>query len=270
MITFTHTRITICRRYRQLRLIVWLCMCFFWMASASVASAQTPCTYQKSLGKSGKQMKNPIGGYSMQAAHEDWNVIYCEPGTTITLRRNRKAFFTYARWYNYANDSAIANFQSLRDKSELYSTASNGLIWYASAGNAADNADDATFLYNGDIVYIACDQSSYLDGGLNGTVFKEPTIEQRIIYEIRPAQEMADSVNLCTDKKWLETYDIIAPTNQTIHLGPKYAFMGKEREFPYPSYYYYSKGTTTTNMGSNTTFLSGKNSYSTPGGWKKW
>ena len=271
MITFTHTRITICRRYRQLRLIVWLCMCFFWVASASVASAQTtPCTYQKSLGKSGKQMKNPIGGYSMQAAHEDWNVIYCEPGTTITLRRNRKAFFTYARWYNYANDGAIANFQSLRDKSELYSTASNGLIWYASAGSAADNADDATFLYNGGIMYIACDQSSYLDGGLNGTVFKEPTIEQRIIYEIRPASKMADSVNLCTDKKWLETYDIIAPTNQTIHLGPKYAFMNDNniQYKPYPSYYYW-KGTTTANMGSNTTFLSGKNDYAKPGDWKQ-
>ena len=121
MITFTHTRITICRRYRQLRLIVWLCMCFFGLASASVASAQTTTktyTYQKTLGKSGRPLvTNTLGGYTMQAAHEDWNVIYCKPGT-ITLRRNRKAFFTYARWYNYANDGAIANFQSLRDKNK--------------------------------------------------------------------------------------------------------------------------------------------------------
>ena len=128
MITFTHTRITICRRYRQLRLIVWLCMCFFWLASASVASAQTtqktPCTYQKSLGKSGKQMKNPIGGYSMQAAHEDWNVIYCDSGT-IALHRNGRAFFTYARWYNYRNDGAMTG---LRCSQANYST-SNGLIW---------------------------------------------------------------------------------------------------------------------------------------------
>ena len=130
MITFTHTRITICRRYRQLRLIVWLCMCFFWLASASVASAQkTPCSYQKSFGKSGKQMKNPIGGYTMQAAHEDWNVIYCNPGTTIALHRNGRAFFTYARWYNYATDGAMTD---LTCSDVTYST-SNGLIWSSKA-----------------------------------------------------------------------------------------------------------------------------------------
>ena len=43
----------------------------------------------------------------MQAAHEDWNVIYCNPGTTIALHRNNEAFFTYARWYNYATDGAM-------------------------------------------------------------------------------------------------------------------------------------------------------------------
>lgn len=265
MITFTHTRITICRRYRQLRLIVWLCMCFFWIASASVASAQTtPCTYQKSLGKSGKQMKNPIGGYSMQAAHEDWNVIYCNPGTTIALHRNNEAFFTYARWYNYATDSVMTG---LTCSDANYSASNGSLIW--SSTKRDENKADATYYYNGtDTVYIACDQSSYLDGGLNGTVFKEPTIEQRMIFEIRPASKMADSVNACTDTKWLETYDIIAPTNQTIHLGPKYAFMGTEGKFPYPSYYYW-KGTTTANMGSNTTFLSGKNDYAKPGDWKQ-
>lgn len=266
MITFTHTQITICRRYRQLRLIVWLCMCFFWMASASVASAQTtPCTYQKSLGKSGKQMKNPIGGYSMQAAHEDWNVIYCNPGTTIALHRNNEAFFTYARWYNYATDSVMTG---LTCSDANYSASNGSLIW--SSTKRDENKADATYYYNGtDTVYIACDQSSYLDGGLNGTVFKEPTIEQRMIFEIRPASEMADSVNACTYTKWLETYDIIAPTNQTIHLGPKYAFMvGKKGEFPYPSYYY-PDGTNTMKMGSNTTFLSGKNSYANPGDWKK-
>ncbi|MGN0239004.1 MAG: hypothetical protein ACI4AW_03180 [Paludibacteraceae bacterium] len=244
MITFTHTRITICRRYRQFRLIVWLCMCFFWLASASVASAQT-YTYQKSLGKSGKQMKNPIGGYSMQAAHEDWNVIYCDSGT-IALHRNGRAFFTYARWYNYVTDGVMTG---LKCSQANYST-SNGLIWSATIQLDYDKAD-ATYYYNGtDTVYIACDQSSYLDGGLNGTVFKEPTIEQRMIFEIRPASKMADSVNACTDTKWLETYDIIAPTNQTIHLGPKYAFMETEGEFLYPSYYY-PDGTNTKNMGSS-------------------
>lgn len=261
MITFTHTQITICRRYRQFRLIVWLCMCFFWMASASVASAQkTPCTYQKSLGKSGKQMKNPIGGYSMQAAHEDWNVIYCDSGT-IALHRNNEAFFTYARWYNYRTDSVMTG---LTCSDANYSASNGSLIW--SSTKRDENKADATYYYNGtDTVYIACDQSSYLDGGLNGTVFKEPTIEQRMIFEIRPASKMADSVNLCTDKKWLETYDIIAPTGQTIHLGPKYAFRGTEGESPYPSYYYW-KGTTTANMGLSSFSTGG---YIKEGNWEQ-
>ena len=246
MITFTHTRITICRRYRQLRLIVWLCMCFFWIASASVASAQTTTktyTYQKTLGKSGRPLvTNTRGGYTMQAAHEDWNVIYCKPGT-ITLRRNRKAFSTYARWYNYETNGPINDFSSKRDNKNLYTTQSNGLIWYASAGSAADNADDATFMYNynGGTVYIACDQSSYLDGGPNGTDFYEPTIEQRIVYEIREAHEMATLIGTNAETKWLEEYDITAPTGQTIYLGPKYAFQydNSMQYKPYPSYFYY-------------------------------
>ena len=232
-------------------------LCFF----AAPAGAETVYTYEykKSLGKSGNMIESPYG-YYMQAAHEDRNVIYCNAGN-ITLHRNGQAFFTYARWYNYKTDGAM---EDLTCTNANYNT-SNGLIWYVTS--AQDNKADATFYYNGkDIVYIACDQSSYKDGVVSGTYVFEPTIEQRMIFEIRPASEMAKKVNASTDNNWLETYDIMAPTDQTIHIGPKYAFLGTERTFPYPSYYY-SNSQGINSMSSNTASVSETNCTTTVGNW---
>ena len=109
-----------CRRYRALALI-WACLCVGMAATAQPAQPNqtTTYTYQKTLGKSGRPLvTNTLGGYTMQAAHEDWNVIYCNRGT-ITLRRNRKAFSTYARWYNYATNGPINGFSSNRKKENL-------------------------------------------------------------------------------------------------------------------------------------------------------
>ena len=233
-------------------------LCFF----VAPAGAQTDYTYQKSLGKSGKMIKSPYG-YDMQAAHEDRNVIYCKAGD-ITLHRNGQAFFTYARWYNYETDGAM---EGLTCSDAKHNTSNGGLIWYVTSEQ--QNKADAKFEYNGkDIVYIACDQSSYKDGYVRGTDVCEPTIEQRMIFEIRPASEMAKKVNASTDNNWLETYDIMAPTNQTIHIGPKYAFLGTERTFPYPSYYY-SNSEGIISMSSNTNSVSGTNSTTTVGDWKQ-
>ena len=68
-----------CRRYRALALI-WACLCVGMAATAQKTDQTdqtTTYTYQKTLGKSGRPLvTNTLGGYTMQAAHEAWNVVY--------------------------------------------------------------------------------------------------------------------------------------------------------------------------------------------------
>ena len=233
-------------------------LCFF----VAPAGAQT-YTYKKSLGKSGKKITSPYG-YEMQFAHEDRNVIYCKAGT-ITLYRNGEAFFTYARWYNYKTDGEMLGLTCSDAK---HNTSNGGLIWYPDSWQK--NKANAKFNYNGrDTVYIACDQSSYKDGVVRGTkegdtVIYEPTIEQRMIFEIRPASEMAEKIGINAKTKWLEEYDIMAPTNQTIHIGPKYAFMNDNTK-TYPSYFY-DDGNDIVAMG-NSSFVATSNNKFTEGNW---
>lgn len=253
-----------CRRYRALALI-WACLCVGMAATAQ--TNQTTYTYQKSLGKSGRPLvTNTLGGYTMQAAHEDWNVVYSKANTQFKLQRNKKAFFSYARWYDYKTNEEIPNLTLVRTNN-LYKTNGYGTIWYFPAGESKDNAHDASFSYNGqDILYIACDQSSYKDGGANGTDFYEPTIEQRMIYEIRPASEMAALISTNAETKWLEEYDITAPTKQTIYLGPKYAFQSAKMNFwPYASYFYYDNNGDVQAMGDDG--FSTKSNSITAGQW---
>ena len=146
-----------CRLYRALALI-WACLCVGMTATAQPAQADqtTTYTYQKTLGKSGRPLvTNTLGGYTMQAAHEDWNVVYSKANNQFWLQRNKKAFFSYARWYDYKTNEEIPNLK-LERKNNLYKTNGYGTIWYFPAGDSKDNAHDASFNYNGqDILYIA-------------------------------------------------------------------------------------------------------------------
>ena len=209
-------------------------------------TTQTTYTYKKSKGKSLRDLQtNSPYNYQKQAAHEDRVVIYRQPSSNaFTLWRNAEAFFTYARWYDYTNDLSIPNITLLQSNGGTNATLSgtdqtvnHGVIWY---GNGQTNQANATYVYNtNQVVYIACDQSSYTDWNIAGNTFTEPTISQRMVFEIRPASEMADRIeDVYTQNKWLEEYDIMAPTDQTIFIGPKYAFKNEQRS--YPAYFYKS------------------------------
>jgi len=83
-------------------LLMLLCAC------AVLTHAQTVVTYRPAEGKSGLDLvSNQYGHYSMQAAHEDWNVIYAKAGT-ISLKRRNDTFRSYARWYNYDTNATMA------------------------------------------------------------------------------------------------------------------------------------------------------------------
>lgn len=214
----------------------------------------TTYTYKKSKGKSLRDLQtNSPYNYQKQAAHEDRVVIYRKPSqTSFTLWRNAEAFFSYARWYDYTNDKSIPNTKlwlisndgTNATLSGTDQTDNRGVIWYSNSDKLRQNQANAEYIYNpasndNQVVYIACDQSSYTDWNIAGNTFTEPTISQRMVFEIRPASEMADRIeDVYTQNKWLEEYDIMAPTDQTIFIGPKYAFKSETRS--YPAYFYKS------------------------------
>lgn len=201
---------------------------------------QVQFNHQKGMYRSGYE-QNKVGSYSQQAVHEDWNVVYA-PACTLRLSRNDDAFQQYVRWFNYQTDQEM---DGLEVRAIQTATGSNYLSG-AKAGriNCTASPDDriagstpfrAIYPYNGErIVYIGCDQSAYTDfeetTADGQTTFTEPTLSQRIVYEIHPASEMAakmDRHKNFADAKaehWLEEYDIQASAWRTLYLGPQYAF----------------------------------------------
>ena len=91
-------------------------------------------------------------------------------------------------------------------------------------------------MHKGDSVYrIACDESIWKDGftwNASGAV-TEPTLSKRIIYEIHPASEMAERMEPYkdmdgTNDRFLEEYDMIAPTGRQLYIGPEYMIHTKK------------------------------------------
>ena len=201
---------------------------------------QVQFNHQKGMYRSGYE-QNKVGSYSQQAVHEDWNVVYV-PNCTLRLSRNDDAFQQYVRWFNYQTDQEMDGLEvraiQTATGSKYLSGAKAGLI--NCTASAADRIAGSTpfraiYPYDGEsIVYIGCDQSAYTDfeetTADGQTTFTEPTLSQRIVYEIHPASEMAakmDRHKNFADAKaehWLEDYHTQASAWPTLHLAPQYAF----------------------------------------------
>lgn len=237
------------RSYAKIGRWCWFVAMWIVLAMALPMHAQTTYTYQNSLGKSRRPLVDaPYGPYKMQAVHEDRVVIYRKPSRNpFMLWRNDQAFLMYTRWYDYSTNETLSGLgvynSGQQAQSGLVQTNNNGVIWYEPNKYGSQYQADAMYTYNpgpkdNQVVYIGCDQSSYTDWVVdnNSNTFTEPTLSQRMVFEIHPASEMADKVDACSGDKWLEEYDIMAPTNQRVYLGPKYAFQSSERA--YPGYFY--------------------------------
>ena len=195
----------------------------------------------------------------MYAKPGEWVYLY---------RPERATFISYVRWYNYDTDRAIPKNYSVEespatDKSgnpiaatRIESTwakdtaannpkfkAYNDYGWFA-YDYASDRVTtgDVSYIeikyrmHKGDSVYrIACDESIWKDGftwNASGTV-TEPTLSKRIIYEIHPASEIAARMEPCkdmdgTNDRFLEEYDMIAPTGRQLYIGPEYMIHTKK------------------------------------------
>ena len=102
-------------------------------------------------------------------------------------------------------------------------------------------------IISGIIAEIACDLSNYVDYEFkNSTLSKEPTLSKRVIFEIRPAAEMAAKLDVhvnnngAVNGSYLENYEITAPVGKVVRIGTEYAFTGSDNN------YYYTNGSVIT------------------------
>lgn len=208
---------------------------------------------------------------NLQPVHTHTEVIYAAEGADVHLRlqvedtrsyplnwndmeNSRLYQYTankyldgYYRWFNYKNENntktindslkhirAKATFgMQLGETEEFkYFKTNKGDVLLKGFGPGK-----TTFKMGKDSVKIACDVSNYSDykfSFINGVITcTEPTLSYRIIYDIRPASEMAAKLDAIKgdkgvdDKTPFESYNIVAPAGENIKIGPKHRWYMK-------------------------------------------
>ena len=187
-------------------------------------------------GKSGRAYIDNGNGLHMQGVHEQRFVIYVPINGSRTLEVPETSM-SYSRWYNYKTDETAVGLSGLNNYSALSGNA--GLVKISNGNVNVNHAiySNTSSITSGVIDEIACDLSYYKDyTGNQSNLQVEPTLSHRMIYEIRPAIEMATALSSCTGTTFLEEYTIIAPAEQTLRFGPQYKYHSSN------SNYYYLQG----------------------------
>ena len=241
-----------------------------------------------------KGMYDALQSNGMQKTHTDYQIMYARPGETVYLYRpERSTFVGYVRWYCYDTDRTIPSWYTAEDsikkdksgnyiatpriestweKDTLAATlkfkAKNDYGWfgYVLATDGKSTKSDENYveikytMHNGDSIYrIACDQGIWNDYSPstwdNNIEMTEPTLSKRIIFEIRPAKWIADSLELCKvtpttpNNRYLEEHKLIAPAGRQLYIGPELMYHTKDVTLPQYKYharsnyhYYNNKG----------------------------
>lgn len=201
---------------------------FMLLLFACVSSAQTP--YNISFSHSPGQGNTSLDARGMQPVHELTYVYYMKTNETRTLTmplasaNNRLK--GYSRWYDYELDSMSSVVAGMTYTKPANSTTTihytnYGVINYQETpGGEVQIQPEASIKFNGTAIKIACDVSNYGDfqivkRGSNLSSVVEPTLSYRVIFDIRPASEIAAKINTSTP---YENYDFIAPAGSNILL----------------------------------------------------
>lgn len=238
----------------------------FWLLAVSVpANADFSLTHQTGIYDALQEngMQSVHTDYQILYAKPGESVHLYRP--------ERSTFAGYVRWYCYDTDRAVPawytaeespvtdkttglpiaapRIQSLWAKDTVAATlkfkAKNDYGWFGytligGSGKATKGDENYVELkytmHNGDSIYrIACDQGIWNDYSPttwnNNATMTEPTLSKRIIFEIRPASWMADSLELCkdmdgTNDRYLEEHELIAPTGRQLYIGPNHMCLG--------------------------------------------
>ena len=193
---------------------------------------------------------------SLQAAHTNRQILYAKPGEAVHLYRSERAtFVSYVRWYDYDTDRAIPASRIVstwnNDASKFKKNAYGWFrIQYAKDKMTGSNANyyeiDFTMPQTDSVYLIACDQSIWKDdlNWKDNDAVTEPTLSNRLIYEIHPASEMAARMEACKDMDgsndhYLEEYNLIAPSGRQLYIGPEYMYHTKK--ITLDQYVYYAR-----------------------------
>lgn len=151
-----------------------------------------------------------VNGNNLQLTHQWTYNKYVKPGETITLRvpivNNNIQEPGYYRWYAYQTDAASSHLDITRYGKELKplqdanSDIDRGLfVWGLSHNPTFETVAAIDYVapsadWEGES--IACDVSRYLDGIDSSTkrLLHEPTLSIRYIYNVYPAQKIADDI----------------------------------------------------------------------------
>lgn len=217
---------------------------FMLLLFACVSSAQTP--YNISFSHSPGQGNTSLDARGMQPVHELTYVYYMKTNETRTLTmplasaNNRLK--GYSRWYDYEADSmssVVAGMTYTKPSSSTTIHYTNyGVISYQETlGGEVQIQPEASITFNGTAIKIACDVSNYGDFQIptSGSILSsvvEPTLSYRVIFDIRPASEIAAKINTSTP---YENYNFIAPASSNILLTTAMNSDGNT------SCYYYNK-----------------------------
>lgn len=199
-----------------------------------------------SQGESGREYTDK----GLQGTHEQTQVVYLTTNATINLTPPAKTSrYAYQRWFSLADETAgkptnLTFANSTTNTIRNYTT-DKGQVVICTNENANNALTSPTYKFTGTAEIIACEQTNYTDYSVNTTAksITEPTLAQRILFDIRPASQMAAEVDKCKSTtapnqytgKYLEEYTLMAPVGATLNIGPAYQFSNGA---DYPNYYY--------------------------------
>lgn len=216
------------------------------------------------------------GNYGpIQLTHEYRAVIYMHPRKTRTLTlpgnmsNSHLSMYNYQRWYDYSTDERSTAIEPAMNADLSYNFA-NGLVGGTFIVGSGDGHDydraltQVSFtMPNVSVYYLACDVSNYTDvtaPNRNSRSITEPTLSQRVIFEIHDADEMIDRLRNCTGNRYLETYDYHLPARRISSNTPEQVALELEAQN------YFCPGETGDNAGALTYEIIGGGDYITGGG----
>jgi hypothetical protein len=185
-------------------------------------------TFTHQNGVTGRALEN-----GMQGVHTQTKVVYLASGSSLSLALPESDYRGYMRVYNYDSDGTADNITTSYNYTELGNRG-----WCVTNLSAKLNAPTFTMpsgVASDSVIRIGIDVSNYTDFTQTSSSFIEPTLSYRVIYEIHPASVMGDKLSQCKGDKFLEEYNLIAPTNRTIMLNTAYDYKSSGS---FPNYYY--------------------------------
>ncbi len=177
-----------------------------------------------------------------QDVHTTETTIYYTANENIQLTLNERAFYGYVRWYDYTSgknpvyDAAGNQTTSWTTQPQISGDNYSALFTEINPGDGANSHGlyttfpDTKKQTNSPVIRgwttgqerdIVCDISNYTDYRISTDTVREPTLSYRQVFHLKPAKQIADSLDKCTEN-YYESYNYIAPTDIAVYLNTQF------------------------------------------------